>query len=321
MAKSSGPPPIIFILLFLILAGAGYWFFVKKPAETNPSANTTNTTGTTPLPPPPPIGAPPVAPVTAPVAGGGTPVAFALPATVPAGTTVKIDGSTSMVTINLNLKNAFQAKFAGTNVTTSAGGSNKGIADVAAGTVDLAALSRPLTAQEQGQGLVAVPVAIDQIAVVVGKNNPFTGGLTSAQIQGIFTGKIDNWSAVGGAANPLQVVNRPPVSGTHQSFKELVLKGSEFGTTPNIKTLPQDTTTLLLRELGNNGIGYATFAQVANQQTVRVVAIDGVAPGTANYPFQRQLFYAYKNPPNPAVQAFLGYATSPEGRQAMLGGN
>jgi phosphate transport system substrate-binding protein len=226
-----------------------------------------------------------------------------------------------MVTINLNLKNGFQAKFAGTNVTTSAGGSNKGIADVAAGTVDLAALSRPLTSQEQSQGLVAVPVAIDQIAVVVGKNNPFAGGLISAQVQGIFTGQINNWSAVGGAANPLQVVNRPPVSGTHQSFKELVLKGSEFGTTPNIKTLPQDTTTLLLRELGNNGIGYATYAQVANQQTVRVVPIDGVTPGTPNYPFQRQLFYVYKNPPNPAVQAFLGYATSPEGRQAMLAGN
>ena len=316
MAKSSGIPPIVFILLFLILAGAGYWFFLKKPAETNPTAMTPVTT-----PPPPPPGAIPGAPVTAPVAGGGTPADFTLPTTVPTGTTIKIDGSTSMVTINQNLKNGFQAKFVGTNVTTSAGGSNKGIADVAAGTVDLAALSRPLTSQEQGQGLVEVPVALDQIAVVVGKNNPFAGGLTSAQVQGIFTGQINNWSAVGGSANTLQVVNRPPVSGTHQAFKEIFLNGNEFGTTPNIKTLPQDTTTLLLRELGNNGIGYATFAQVANQQTIRVVPIDGVAPGSGNYPFQRQLFYVYKNPPNPAVKAFLGYATSPEGREAMLAGN
>jgi phosphate transport system substrate-binding protein len=310
MAKSSGIPPIVFILLFLGLAVAGYWFFLKPPAtETNPSAIAPVTT----LPPPP--GALPAAPVAAPA------TTFTLPATVPTGTAIKIDGATSMVTINQNLKNGFQAKFAGTNVTTSAGGSNKGIADVAAGTVDLAALSRHLTTKEKDQGLVAVAIALDQIAVVVGKNNPFNGGLTSAQVEGIFTGKINNWSAVGGAANPLQVVNRPTVSGTHQAFKELVLKGSEFGTTPNIKTLPQDTTTLLLRELGNNGIGYATFAQVANQQTVRVVPIDGITPGSGNYPFQRQLFYVYKNPPNPAVKAFLGYATSPEGIQAMLAGN
>lgn len=312
MAKSSGPPPIVFILIFLALAAAGYWFFLRQP-EPNPT--TANTTGTTSLPPPPPL-------PTAPIAGGSKPpAAFAVPASVPAGTALKIDGSTSMVTINQNLKNGFQTKFTGTNVITSAGGSNKGIADLVAGRVDLAALSRPLTSQEQSQGLVAVTIAVDQIAVVVPKNNPFTGGLTSAQVQGIFTGKINNWSSVGGAAIPLQVVNRPPVSGTHQSFKELVLKGSEFGTTPNIKTMPSDTTTLLLRELGNNGIAYATYAQVANQQTVRVIPIDGVAPGNPNYPFQRQLFYVYKNPPNLAVQAFLGYATSAEGRQAMLAGN
>ena len=315
MAKSSGPPPIVFILLFLALAGAGYWFFVKQPvADQNPSAIAPETT-----PPPPPAGALPAAPI----ARGTAPAAssFSLPASVPAGTTVRIDGSTSMVIINQNLKNGFQAKFPGTSVTTSAGGSNKGIADVAAGSMDLAALSRPLTAQEKSQGLVALPVATDQIALVVGKSNPFTGGLTSAQVQGIFTGKINNWSGVGGAANLLEVVNRPPISGTHQSFKDMVLKGSNFGTTPNIKTLPSDTTTLLLRALGNNGIGYATFAQVANQQTVRVVPIDGVAPGTGNYPFQRQLFYVYKSPPSPAVQAFLGYATSPEGKQVMLAGN
>ncbi len=110
-----------------------------------------------------------------------------------------------MVTINQNLKNGFQTKFSGTNVITSAGGSNKGLADVVAGTVDLAAVSRPLMAEGKSQGLVEVPVALDQIAVVVGKNNPFTGGLTSAQIQEIFTGKINNWSAVGGSANTLRL--------------------------------------------------------------------------------------------------------------------
>jgi phosphate transport system substrate-binding protein len=60
---------------------------------------------------------------------------------------------------------------------------------------------------------------------------------------------------------------------------------------------------------------------VANQQTVRVVPIGGMTPEAANYPLQRILYYAYKTPPNQAVQYFLGYATSPEGQQAMLSGN
>ncbi|MBD1811306.1 phosphate ABC transporter substrate-binding protein [Microcoleus vaginatus DQ-U2] len=315
MAKS-GPPPIVFILLFLLLAGGGWFFFLNKPASQDVSNN-----------PPTPIpagGGGANLPPAAPVVGGASPVAatsFALPASVPAGTAVRIDGSTSMVTINQNLKNGFQGKFSGTRVDTKANGSEKGIQDLAAGTADIAAVSRPLTAQEQGQGLAAVPVALDTIALVVGINNPFKGGLTSAQVQDIFKGNTQDWSKVGGPAGPIKVINRPAVSGTHQTFKEQVLRGGEFGTTANITTLDRDATTPLLQALGNNGIGYATFAQVANQKTVRVVPVNGGTPDAGNYPYKRQLYYAYKNPPSQAVKDFLGYATSSEGQKAMRAGN
>jgi phosphate transport system substrate-binding protein len=226
-----------------------------------------------------------------------------------------------MVTINQNLKRGFEAQFPGSTVTAQSEGSEKGIQDLLAGSTDIAAVSRPLSPQEQSQGLVAQPIAADQIAVVVGKANPFQGGLTSAQVSDIFQGKTTNWSLVGGPAGQIRVINRPTVSGTHQAFKELVLKGSNFGTTPNITTLPRDETTGLLQQLKTDGIGYATYAQVAKQQTVRVVPINGILPGPPNYPLQRQLYYLYKNPPSPAVQAFLSYTTSPQGQQAMFAGN
>ena len=314
MAKS-GPPPIVFILLFLFLA-AGGWFFLNKPAT--PDANNPST------PPTPSAGGNSNPPPVAPAGGGASPVAassFAPPASVAAGTAVKIDGSTSMVTINLNLKNGFQAKFPGTTVDAKANGSANGIKDLVAGTADIAAISQPLTAQQQGQGLAAVPVALDTIAIVVGANNPFKEGLTSAQVQDIFKGTAQDWSKVGGPVGPIKVINRPEVSGTHQTFKEQVLSGANFGTTANITTLDRDATTPLLQALGNNGIGYATFAQVVNQKTVRVVPVNTATPEAGNYPYQRQLYYAYKNPPSQAVKDFLGYATSPDGQKAMLAGN
>jgi phosphate transport system substrate-binding protein len=315
MAKSSGPPPIVFILLFLLLAGGG-WFFLNKPAPQD--ANNSPT-------PPTPAGGGSSSPLpVAPAAGGSSPVAassFALPVAVPAGTAVRVDGSTSMVTINLNLKNGFQAKFPGTTVDAKANGSSKGIQDLTAGAADIAGISRPLTAQEQAQGLAAVPVALDRIALVVGINNPFKGGLTSAQVQDIFKGTAQDWSKVGGPAGPIKVINRPEISGTHQTFKEQVLGGGSFGIGPNFTTLDRDATTPLLQALGNNGIGYATFAQVVNQKTVRVVPVDGATPDVPNYRYQRQLYYAYKNPPSQAVKDFLGYATSDEGKKAMLAGH
>jgi phosphate transport system substrate-binding protein len=289
MAQRSGPPPIVFILGALLLAGGGYWYFVmQKPAANSPPSGTT--TGTAPK-------------------------------SVPAGTKIRINGSTSMITINENLKKGFEKQFSGTNVTVSSGGSDSGIKDLLDSKIELAAISRPLTPQEQSKGLVAVSIATDKIAVVVGKINPFSSSLNSQQVAGIFQGKIKNWSEVGGSPAPIQVVNRPEKSGTNKSFQELVLKGAKFGTTSNITTLPNDETTGLLRALGNNGIGYATYSQVANQQTVRSLPIDGTTPDNANYPYQRSLFYVYKNPPNPAAQAFMDYATSAEGQKAINGQN
>ncbi|MCU0517550.1 MAG: phosphate ABC transporter substrate-binding protein [Oscillatoria sp. Prado101] len=268
-------------------------------------------------------GASPNALPNAPIVGNSNPTApasFPPPTSVPTGTTVRIDGSTSMGTINLNLKNGFQRQFPGTIVTTSAGGTDKGIQDLLAGSVDIAAISRPLTPQELSSGLVAVPVAQDAIAVTVGINNPWKGSLTREQVKDIFEGKIADWSAVGGSAGQIRVINRPSISGTHQTFKELVLSGGNFGTTPNITTLPNDQTTGLLRELKTDGIGYATYTQVAKQQTVRVVPVNSLTPDSPTYPFQRALYYVYKNPASSAFQAFLGYTTSPQGQQAMLSG-
>ncbi|QSV55927.1 MAG: phosphate ABC transporter substrate-binding protein [Dolichospermum sp. UKL201] len=299
MSQRSGPPPIVFILLFLGFLGGGYWwFFMRNPAP-NPTA--TQPESNSPA--------------------GATSGAFPLPKTVASGTTVKIDGSTSMVTINQNLKNGFEKQFPGTKVDAVANGTDKGIQDLLAGKVDIAAASRPLTVQEQSQGLKAVTVTQDAIALIVGTGNPFSKGLTSSQVADIFLGKINNWSAVGGSAATIRVINRPAISGTHQAFKEMVLKGANFGTTPNIRTLPRDATTPLIQALGTDGIGYATFAQVANQTKARVLSVDGLTPDASNYPYQRSLYYVYKDPASAGVQAFLGYASSPQGQQALTLGN
>jgi phosphate transport system substrate-binding protein len=239
------------------------------------------------------------------------------PSQVPAGTLVRIDGSTSMVNINEALKNAFQNTFAGARVATQANGSDKGILALLTGQADLTASSRPLTSQEQAQGLAAVPIAQDQIAVVVGLDNPFQGNLSVQQVRGIFQGQITDWSQVGGQKGPIVVINRPPISGTYQTFQSLVLEGGLFGQGANFQQLDRDATTPLLRALGKQGIGYATYVQVAKQKTVRVLSIDNSRPGDPTYPLQRPLFYIYKNPPNPPAQAFLGFATSPQGQMAI----
>lgn len=301
------------LLITAGILGGGYWWLrqsgilgIKSPSTPSQPTATQPTATPSTLPPPP---------------SPAATTAFALPNQVPSGTTITIDGSTSMVLINEALKQGFEQQFPNAQVNTNAKGSDKGILDLLTGKIDIAAISRPLTPEEQSQGLMAVPMMKDAIAIVVGTNNPFRKGLTQAQVMGIFQGKITNWSEVGGKNIPLRVINRPPISGTHQAFQSLVLNGGVFGTGANFTTMQRDATTPILQALETDGISYATYAQVANQQTVRTVAVDGLTPEAGNYPYQRTLYYVYKQPANPSVQAFLGYAGSSQAQSLIQQAN
>ncbi len=296
----SGPSPIPYLLaIAALLAGGWWWFSDKTPTKMAPIAST-NAVPSAALPPP-----------------SASSAAFPPPQSVAANTNIRIDGSTSMVTINQKLKTGFEAKFSGSQVETKSGGSDKGLSGLQSGQVDLAAVSRPLNPQEISQGFKAISIATDPVAIVVGINNPFTESLTPEQAIGIFNGSISNWSQVGGANSKIRVINRPEVSGTRQVFQDLVLKGKGFGTGPDFVTLKEDATTPLLRALETDGIGYATYAQVMEQKTVRVLSINAISPLQPNYPYGRSLLYVYKDPPSSAVKAFLGYGLSPEGQKAL----
>jgi phosphate transport system substrate-binding protein len=296
--SKKSPPPIVYIGGALALAGLGYFAFSKL------SGNNSNS-------PAPIVSSENASP------GSETKSAFEVPATVAKGSVVKVGGATSMAQINQSLKTGFEKKFPGVRAIAIASSSDKGLTDLTAGSIDIAGISRELTAAEKAQGLVSVQITQDKIAIVVNLSNDFNKGLTSDQVTQIFTGKLKNWSEVGGKSQPIQPVLRPANSGTHQSFKELGLKSQNFGTGESFKVLERDATTLMLQTLGTNGVGYATFAQVAGQSTARVIDIDGISPELADYPYRRTLAYVYKGTPNDTVKAFLGFATSGEGQQLI----
>jgi phosphate transport system substrate-binding protein len=292
MSSKKGPPPIVYIVIAAFFAS--YFYNSRPKGKENPS-------------PPVPI----------PANSDQTSADISVPQTLPSGTSVRIDGSTSMVQINQAFKAGFEQQFPGSNVITAAKGTDRGITDLALGKIDIAAISRELKPEERDRGLVAVPIVQDAIAIVVGNTNSFRTGLTSTQVEQIFTGKLQNWSEVGGKSLPLRVLNRPAISGTYQAFQAIVLKGNKFGTGSNLINLDRDATTPMLQALKTDGIGYATFAQVANQTTVRTVAIDGMTPESTNYPYRRTLSYVYRQPSSEGVKAFLAFATSPAGKQLI----
>lgn len=75
-------------------------------------------------------------------------------------------------------------------------------------------------------------VAQDALVVVTSPDN-FVDSLTLAQLEGVFSGRIDNWSALGGPDTPINVYAPALASGEAEFFAQTVLEPelSEFAAT------------------------------------------------------------------------------------------
>jgi len=236
---------------------------------------------------------------------------FSPPGVVPTGTTVRVDGSSSMATINQALKKVYEEKYAGTSVTLAEEGSDAALKALLDGTVDIAAIGRALTAKEKQQGLVAQPIARRKIAIVVGPNNPFSGNITFEQFAKLFRGELKDWSELGGAPGPIRFVDRPSSSDTRQAFRPYpVFQKAPFKAGENTKQTARDSTDEVVQALGTDGIGYAIADQVLDRQDVRIISMHKTLPDDPRYPFSQPLAYVYKGTPSPAVLSFLGVATA-----------
>jgi phosphate transport system substrate-binding protein len=257
--------------------------------------------------------------LSAPVLAQAAPQAFPLPTSVPEGTALKVDGSSSMKSINDALKQKFETQFPAAKINIAAEGTPNALKALQEGKIDLAAIGRPLTETETAAGLKAVPISRDKIAMVVGADNPFAGSLTIEQFAKIFRGEIKDWSEVGGSPGPIRFVDRPESSDTRQAFQSYpVFKAAPFQTGATAEQLTEDTTEAVIAKLGKDGISYAIADQVTNVAGAKVLQMHNTLPDNPKYPFSQPLAYVYKGPnAAPGVAAFLGFATASDNQRVI----
>ncbi|OUC16202.1 MAG: hypothetical protein B0A82_02800 [Alkalinema sp. CACIAM 70d] len=247
-------------------------------------------------------------------------VPFPLPSGIPQGTAVRIASASSMAGVNQALKQQFEKEFAKSKATvnvntTSAQSALKAVLE---GKADLAGIGRPLTEAEVAQGLVAIPVGRDKIAIVVGSGNPFKKDLSIPKFAKIFRGELKNWSELGGQKAGIQVIDRVN-SDTRQAFPTYpAFQSGKFNSGATAVKLEDTSMKAVLGKLGNSGVSFVPANQLKNQSGFRVLSMDGVDPSNPKYPFSQPLFYVFKGPkPSPAVQAFLGVAGTTAGQKAI----
>lgn len=221
------------------------------------------------------------------------------------GASITVAGSTALLPLVKQAAVDYESKHPNVKISVTGGGSMTGITQASQKGVDIGDSDVPAANQPE---LVDHRVAVVYFGVIV---NPATNvkNLTTAQIRGVFTGKITNWKQVGGADQKITIINRPPSSGTRAVFVQKLLGGAQ----PLESGLTQDSSGTVAAMVAQTP-GTASYVAMGyvkpGQQTA--VSIDGVSPTPENVKSGKYPYWSYEHmltngQPNAATAAFIDF--------------
>jgi phosphate transport system substrate-binding protein len=228
---------------------------------------------------------------------------------------IDIAGGTAHIPVMKDAAKNIMSRYPQIIITVAGGGSGVGIQKVAEGLVDIGNAGRPVSTKEREKypQLKSFPFAIDGVAAAVNPANKISG-LSSKQIQDIFSGKIINWKEVGGDDAEIHIFNRDEASGTRSVFWKKCLNKGVVVESANI--VASNGAMKVAVSQDRYALGYLSIGHIDN--TVKAVKLDGVAPTQENavdgsYPVVRKLFMNTLGAPEPLVKTFIDYILSHEG--------
>jgi len=260
-----------------------------------------------------------------PAAGFGPLLVFALTLALPApavpAETVKMGGSGTNLGTMRRLAEAFGKTRPGVQFTIFPSlGTTGGLRALTDGAIDLALLSRPLKERERAGGITGVEYGRSPFVIVTAKADA-PQGFTLQQLAEIYSGKVTAWPD----GSPLRLVLRPKgdsdteaLEGMSPAMRQAIQKAVQRKGLV-IGTSDQENADAIQKIPG--AMGSSTLAIILSEKRpLKPLSLDGAAPTPENvangsYPFFKRLFLAFgPKKPSPAVQQFLDFVRSPQGR-------
>ncbi|PKH08358.1 MULTISPECIES: PstS family phosphate ABC transporter substrate-binding protein [Planomicrobium] len=244
------------------------------------------------------------------------------------------DGSSTVAPIMEGIVEEYAGVQPGVQVTVGVSGTGGGFEKFIQGETDFSNASRPIkeeeaaALEEAGIDYTELLLAYDGLSVVVSQENDWVEDLTVEDLKKLWVedGTTKKWSDINSEWPDEEVVFYAPgtASGTFDYFNEVILEDEDI---VSAATLSEDDNTLVQGiQADPNAIGFFGYAYyVANQETLKVVSIDGIEPNdetiaSGEYsPLSRPLFTYAKNSSmsdNEAAYDFMQYTIENAGEMA-----
>lgn len=192
-------------------------------------------------------------------------------------------------------------------------------------------------AKSKGVSLIETPIALDAFIFIVNPKNPVIG-LTTQNIQDIYTGKKENWSDFGIVLFPenpeyssIHPFVRNPNSGSQELMDLLIMKELDYIDLPIYKENLIFTMAGLIDGIAGNplAIGYTVhyynkFIIRPNKSYLKTIAIDGVMPTEETitnrlYPYTTEVYAVIRSDTDKSSMTHKIYEwlQTPTGKKAI----
>lgn len=194
--------------------------------------------------------------------------------------------------------------------------SGGGIKGVANGDLEIGAVSRELSAEEEKLDLEYTLLSTDGLVLAVHPSVTIDG-LTTQQVKDIYAGKYANWSELGGPDLTITILDRNEDESAKIILRKYVL-GTDLKITPKAVNLYYEPDMIEGLQATVGAVGYFSLGYGLSQDVpVRYLALDGVEASVENirngtYKMIRPLGVVTRTDATPEVKAFVKWATSDE---------
>lgn len=228
-------------------------------------------------------------------------------------------GSTALQPLVEAAGESFSADNPNYTITVQGGGSGTGLSQVEAGAVTIG--NSDVFADEKdgvdASKLVDHKVAVVGMAPVVNKDAGVTD-LSQQDLIDIFTGKVKNWSELGGADQEISVINRASGSGTRATFEKWGLDGAE-----TIQTQEQDSSGTVRKIVAETPGAISYLALSYLDDSIQALSLDGVEATPENIADDKWPIWSYEHmytngEPDANVKAFLDYIMTDDVQQGIV---
>ena len=228
-----------------------------------------------------------------------------------------IGGSTSVLPLMQKLAAAYHKTYPRIQAPLVQGGqSDIGIKGAAEGRFDIGDSSRDPIIGVDPKGLIFTKLAQDGVCIITNPSNPLPN-LSTEAVEGIFTGRVRDWSEVRGAgiSGPIDLFDRDGASGTQDAFQHIFLgenqRVSPAATAETSNGLEQQAV-----KSDKQAIGFVSFAFTGG---VNAVGYQNIACNLNNaksgqYGGVRNFWMVTKGAPHGAPAKYINWVTKPGNR-------